>query len=257
MEKNRYSVPALEKGLAILELLAEASAPLGVTDINERCGLPKSTVFMILNTLESLDYVRKQEDGKYRPTLKLYHVGNTVLGKLDVRRTALPHMRRLAAATRFTVHLAMLENGKALYIEKVNGPGFVQFSTQTGQTQFLHNSGVGKALAAYLPEAQLDACLARHGMPAPTANTITDPAAFKRFLAAVREQGYAIEDEEDEPGIRCMAAPVFGHTGEAVASLGVTALRNELPVLSFPETGRLVRDIALDISRELGYKPAE
>lgn len=255
MEKNRYSVPALEKGLAIIEILAKANEPLGITDIFERCGLPKSSIFMILSTLENLDYVQKLDDGKYRLTLKIYNVGMIALNKLDVRHVAVPHMNKLADTTRFTVHLAMLENGKAIYIEKVNGPGFVQFSTQIGQTQHLHNSGVGKVLAAYLPEAQLDSYLEKHGMPATTPNSITTPDHFKRFLSTVKELGYAIEDEEGEVGIRCIASPIYDHRRTVIASLSITALRNELPSMSFTEIGSLIRDTALDISRELGYTP--
>lgn len=254
MKKRSYSVPALEKGLSVIETLSRSAVPLGVTDLYEANPLPKTTIFMILNTLEDLNYVRKTEDGKYRLTMKLYNIGKDMLSRLDIRSVAKPVMERLASELRFTVHLAVLEKGKAVYIEKVKGPGFVQFSTEIGQSMHLHNSGVGKALAAFVPEEALDRHLSAHGLPAATPNTITDPNAFKSFLAFVRETGYAIEDEEGEIGIRCIAAPIFDHAGATVAALGVTALRNELPSVSFQEIGGILKQCALQISQELGYE---
>lgn len=252
--KRKYTVPALEKGLAIIEMLAQSQVPLGVTDIYEMNKLPKTTIFMIMTTLEDLKYVQKTEDGKYRLTLRLYNIGMEILSKLDIRNIARPYMEKLASELRFTVHLAMLENGKASYVEKVKGPGFVQFSTEVGQSMHLHNSGVGKALAAYLPKDTLAQYVEMHGMPATTENAITTPEAFRKFLANVREIGYAIEDEEGEIGIRCIAAPIFDHRGLVCAAISVTALRNELPSMSYREVGLRIRDVALQISEQLGYE---
>ena len=253
MKKRKYSVPALEKGLSIVETLAQSNVPLGVTDIYEICKLPKTTIFMILTTLEELNYVQRVGDGKYRLTLKLYNIGMDILSRLDIRAIARPVMEELAAELRFTVHLAILENGKATIIEKVKGPGFVQFSTEVGQSMMLHNSGLGKVLAAYIPEETLEHFLKMHGMPATTENTVTSVEAFKKLLANVRDNGFAIEDEEGEPGIRCIAAPIYDHTGKVSASMSVTALRNELPSHSFQEIGRKVREKAMQISVNLGY----
>jgi Transcriptional regulator len=251
--KKSYSVPALEKGMAIIEMLAASKDALGVTDIYEQNGLPKSSIFTILSSLESLGYVMKTEDGKYQLTLKLYNVGMERLTRLDIRQAARPEMEWIAENMKFTVHLAILENDKALYIDKVNGPGFVQFSTHIGQSQMLHNSGVGKMLAAYMTDEQLAHAIEKHGMPKTTEHTMTSLEAFKEFLSSVREKGYAIEDEEGETGIRCIAVPIFDHKGKTVGALGITALRNELPSISFNDLGNQLRNKALVISKKLGY----
>ncbi|AIQ64905.1 hypothetical protein PSTEL_19100 [Paenibacillus stellifer] len=251
--KKQYSVPALAKGMAILEMLASSKEALGVTDIYERNGMPKSSIFTILGEFENLGYVMKTHEGKYQLTLKLYNVGMERLAKLDIRQAARPEMEWVAANMRFTVHLAILENDKALYIDKVNGPGFVQFSTQVGQSQYLHNSAVGKALAAYLTDEQLEQAIQKHGMPKTTEHTLQTAEAFKSFLASVREKGYAIEDEEGEAGIRCIAVPVFDNTGMTAGSLGITALRSELPSISFDDFGHQLQDKAMAISRKLGF----
>jgi len=254
MKKREYSVPALQKGLAIMEMLAQSNRPLGVTDIYEISKIPKSTIFMILTSLEELNYLQKMDDGKYGMTLKLYNIGLNTLTKLEVRNVARPIMDKLADQLRFTVHLAILENNKAIYIEKVKGPGFVQFSTEIGQTMNLHNSEVGKVLAAYISDEILDRALISQGMPATTPNTITDQAIFNKFLANVRESGYAIEDEEGELGIRCIAAPIYDYHKKVIAAISVTALRNELPSMSYQSVGELLKQHALEISAGLGYR---
>lgn len=251
--KNKYSVPALAKGMAIIEMLAASRDALGITDIYERSGLPKSSIFTILSELENLGYVARAEAGKYQLTLKLYNVGMERLSKLDIRQAARPEMEAIAEQLKFTVHLAILENDKARYIDKVNGPGFVQFSTRIGQTQMLHNSGVGKALAAYMTDERLAHAIETHGMPKTTEHTMTSASVFKAFLASVREKGYAIEDEEGEAGIRCIAAPIFDHSGKTAGAIGITALRSELPSISFDAYGKLLQEKASAISCKLGY----
>lgn len=258
INKNRYSVPAMEKGLAIIETLAKSKQPLGITDIFAICGLPKSTIFMILTTLETLDYVEKLDGDKYKLTLKLYHLGMNIFSKLDIRQVARPIMEQLSEQLRFTVHLAKLDHGKAMYIEKVSGPGFVQFSTAIGHTWPLYISAGGKVLAAYMPEDKLDEMIDAQGFQAYTANSITTKEALKEILQSVRENGYALEDEEGENGIRCVAAPVFDKSGQVVAAVSITALRNELPANKFHEVGLILRDKALLISEQLGYvKPIQ
>ncbi|THF84495.1 IclR family transcriptional regulator [Cohnella fermenti] len=251
--KRQYSVPALVKGMLIMEMLAASKDALGITEMYDRTGLPKSTIFTILSELEHLGYVARTEEGKYELTLRLYSIGLERLIRLDIRKAARPELEWLAENLRFTVHLAKLENDKALYIDKVNGPGFVQFSTQIGQTQLLHNSGVGKALAAYMTDNQLEQAIAKHGMPKSTKQTMTTIEEFKSFLTSVRERGFAVEDEEGEAGIRCLAAPIFDHSGKVAGALGITALRSELPVHDIDDCGNQVRAKALTVSAKLGY----
>lgn len=257
MEKKKYTVPALEKGLAIIELLAGSDQPLGVTDLYTSCGIPKSSIFMILSTLESLGYIEKLPGDKYKLTMKIHQLGSQILSRLDIREVARPYMKQLADSLKFTVHLAALEQKRAIYIEKVNGPGFVQYATKPGQSWPLYCSAVGKVLAAYLPPAELDAILESLEFEPFTPYTIGTQEAFLEFLQSVRETGYAIEDEEGETGIRCIGAPVFDSKGKVVAAISVTALRSELPTHKFGEIGKRVSEKALQISQQLGYHAAQ
>jgi DNA-binding IclR family transcriptional regulator len=251
---NRYSVPALEKTLHILETLALSNQALGITEITAQIKLPKTSIFMILTTLEEHGYLEKTIDGKYKLTLKLYDLGQSVINKLDLRTQAKPIMEQLSKTLEYTVHLAVMIDGKAVYIEKVVGPGFVQFSTCIGQSWHIHNSGVGKAMAAYLSDKELDQIVEKHGLPSTTSNTLTSIVDYKTLLESVRNQGYAIEDEEGEQGIRCIAAPIFDKDGNAIAAISITSIRLQLPSHRFAEVGSLVRDQALLLSSILGYK---
>ena len=252
-KKNDYNVPALENGLLILERLSKSEDPLRITDIHEQMGIPKTSVFMMMSTLERMGFVEKVDDSRYRVTMKLYNIGIENLAKYDIRMVARPFMEELAQKLRFTVHLAILSNGRAVYIEKVNGPTFVQFNTRIGQSMLIHSSAVGKALAAYLDEEAVDKILENHPMVRATENTITTPKMFKKFLASVRETGYAIEDEEEEVGVRCLGAPIFNDRGEVIAALSVTGVRNDLQSIHFQEIGDVLKEQCRLISEQIAY----
>jgi len=251
-DKKRYLVPALEKGLTLLEYMAKTNQALRITDIHEQLGIPKTTVFMLLSTLESMGYIEKVDENRYRATLKIYNLGMQVLEKNDVIGIARPYMEDLAERFRYTVHLAILSNDSAVYIEKVNGPSFVQFNTKVGQAMPLHCSAVGKALVAYLPEEQLKEMFSRKPLVRYTENTITNLEEFISHLAHVREQGYAVEDEEGESGIRCIGCPIFNNKLEVAAAMSVTAVRADLPAVRFHEVGMAIKEACDKISASLG-----
>ena len=252
---NKYTVPSLEKSLMIIETLAEMDEPAGVSELCKRLDIPKTSVFFILNTLEQRQYILKTEDGKYKLGSRFISIGLSLLNKIDIRSIARPFMQELLKETEYTVHLAVLDRFEAMYVEKVENQAFVKFSTYIGQRQPLHASGVGKALAAYLPETELEKFLNEAGLPAKTENTITSPKEFLAALETIRANGYAIEDEEGEIGIRCIGAPIFGHDGNIAAAISVTALRSELPIQAIPAVGEKVKATAQKISVQLGYRP--
>lgn len=252
--KKKYNVPALEKAIAIIETLAEQEEPVGVSDLCKLLDIPKTSVFFILNTLDQNEYICKTEDGKYKLGPQFISLGLSVLNKTDIRELARPFLERLLEETGFTVHLAILNNGEAMYIDKLENKAFVKFSTYIGQRQPLHASGVGKALAAYLPVPELERIIASRGLAEKTKNTITTFEQFKDSLAFVREEGYALEDEEGEYGIRCIGAAIFDHQERLKASISITALRTDLPVHDISGVAEKVKQTALDISRRLGYK---
>ncbi|XOK62391.1 IclR family transcriptional regulator [Paenibacillus elgii] len=250
---KKYNVPALEKAIAIIETLSQREEPVGVSDLCKLVDIPKTSVFFILNTLEQHQYIIKSPDGKYSLGSKFINIGLSTLNRIDIRTVARVSMERLLGETGFTVHLAVLDNLEPMYIEKVESQAFVKFATYIGQRQPLHASGVGKALAAFMPQDLLEQALREKGLPEKTEKTITNVHDFMAELEAIRRQGYAVEDEEGEAGVRCIGAPVFDHYGQLKAAVSITALRTELPIHDIPAIGEQVKRAALDISRQLGY----
>src|SRR5438445_7680184 len=196
---KRNSVPALERGLRIIELLPKSRGGMTLSQLARNLGLPKSSVHCLLHTLQTSGYVyRDSESGKYRVSLRVCGLAQMALNGIALREHAKPHMQNLVRAIRMTVHLAVLEQGACILIEKVSPPEVGRIATWTGKHLSLHCTAVGKALAAYLPEEQLDALLREQGLLRHNDNTICSVSRLKREFATIRGRGYALDDEEEE-----------------------------------------------------------
>lgn len=250
---KKYSVPALEKAIAILELIATADKEYSITDIHKELDISKSTVFTTLNVLEAYDFVKKTDKGIYEIGFKLYQLGMMYISKIDIIKVARPHLEKLMRETGFTVHMGILDDGEILFVDKVEPDTFIKFSTFPGMRSAIHINGLGKAISAFLEDRKLEQIIASKGLGKYTPHTITDPLQFKESLKAVRENGYSIEDEEGEMGVRCIGAPLFNKDGKHVeAAISVTGITSELTYESFSKIGEVVASTARAISQELG-----
>lgn len=250
---RQYNVPALEKAVAILDLLAASDEDLSATEIHTALGIPKATAFMVLTVLDRHGIVKKAENGRYTIGVKLYELGLSYLSKLDVAKVARPHLQRLMERTSLTTHLGIMYERRMMFIDKVEPKSFIRFSTFPGMRSDIHMSSLGKAMAAYLREDEVDAIVAEHGLGVYTVSTITDRDEFAQELERVRRVGYAVENEEGELGVRCVGAPIFDSTGGVAAAVSVTGLVAQLPTDAFPSIGASVRETATLIGRDLGY----
>lgn len=249
---KKYRVPALEKAIAILDLVASAEQAYTVTGIHKQLNISKSTVFAILNVLESHDFVRKDEKGSYTIGLRLYQLGMAYISNNDMIKIARPHLKALMHKTGFTVHLGILDEGEILYVDKVEPDSFIKFSTFPGMRSPIHISSLGKAIAAFLEEDQLNRIVAEKGLGKYTPHTLTDPRKFKQSLEEIRQNGYALEDEEGEIGVRCIGAPVFqDESGHASAAVSIVGHTSTLTPDKFAMLGRMVKSTAKDISKEM------
>ncbi len=250
--RKDYSVPALEKTISILNALA-INDNLSITEIHSKLNLPKSTTFVILSTLERHNYIAKTEDGKYQLGHGVFQLGMSFYRNINVRNIARPFLMKLVEGTPYTVHLAVLSQNKAVYIDKVEGSGFVRFSTFIGQTLPIHSSGVGKALAASLSESEIMNLVIEKS----EINTGQDEKytleKLKEEIQFVLKHGYVVEDEQMEKGIRCIGAPIFNNTGQIIASISITSLSKDLDVVKFNSVGEKVRNCAYEISKNFGY----
>ena len=249
------SSTAVRRALAILEAVAARETGLTNSEISRKLAIPKSSASYILRTLETSGYLRRAPGtGKYMLGLKVLGLSRGVQAGTDVREAAAAALRRLVDRTDLTAHLAILDRGEAVYVEKVEPQTFVKMDTWVGRRMAVNATGVGKALVAYLPDAEMDAVLRERGFVRRTLKTITSRSKFLRELEKVRERGYAVDDEENSLGARCVAAPVFDGSGRAIAAIGLTGTTTQIDKASVAKIADLVKEAARKVSHHFGYR---
>jgi DNA-binding IclR family transcriptional regulator len=243
---------AVERALNILEAAAQRRDGLTNAEISRKLGIPKSSASYILRTLEKRSYLRREaETGRYRLGLKILSLGGDAQANLDIADVALPFMRILGEKIRMTVHLAVLDQGEAVYIEKVEAPGFFKVNTWVGRRMFLHSTSVGKCLLAWLPKHEIETMVRQQGLKKRTPKTITSIAKLLADLDRVKHSGHAVDDEENSLGARCLGAPIFDATGNVTAALGASGTLTQTDETEMPRIIEALRETARRISRQL------
>jgi DNA-binding IclR family transcriptional regulator len=255
--EEKYSVPALARAFEILDILSMSSVGLTKMDVARQVRIPYSTAFNLLNTMEQHGYVRKdQASGRYYLGLKLLSLGNIQIKDVSLRDMAAPVLEELVRRTGLTAHLAILDRGEAVYIDKKEPEGFLKINSWIGKRNYVHTSAVGKALVAGMDPDEVQH-IWESGLPKRTAHTVGSWKKLKAELAAARTAGYAIDKEEDEIGGRCVAAPVFDATGRIAAAIGLSGIVSQIPDERIPVLGEMLRSSAELISTRLGYRPSK
>jgi DNA-binding IclR family transcriptional regulator len=248
---------AVERALAMLEAVAQTHDGLSNADISRKLNIPKSSASYILRTLENAGYlIRDTESGRYRVGLKVLSLSRGALGGIDIRGVALPVMRRLMHQTDLTCHLAVLDGAEAVYVEKVEPEGFIRMDTWVGRRMRVHATSVGKAIVAHIPQEELEEIIGKSGMERRTAKTITTLPRLLKELEKVRAQGYAVDDEENNMGARCVAASIFDERGAICASLGLSGTTQQVSAETMPRILEALKDAARHISMGMGYRVA-
>jgi DNA-binding IclR family transcriptional regulator len=243
---------AVERALNILEAASQRREGLTNSEISRRLGIPKSSASYILRTLEHRGYLRRDaESGRYRLGLKLLSLGGEAQAGLDLAEVALPFMRSLVERLGMTCHLAVIDQNEAVYIEKVEAPGFFKVNTWVGRRMYLHSTSVGKALLAWMPKAERDALLHYCDYKRRTPKTITSLSRLVAELERVHQQGYAVDDEENSLGARCVGAPIFDALGNVVAALGVSGTLTQMDAATMPRVADALKETARRVSRQL------
>jgi len=247
-------VTAVQRAFKLLEILGQAERGLGISELAEHSGLPLGTVHRLLQTMGDLGYIEQDPDTrKYMLGLRFLQLRGQIIGRLNLAAQAMPHLKLLMHHVNETVHLAVLNDGEVVYIDRVEGLQTQGMYTQIGKRGPLHCTALGKVLAAFAPEDVWRAAVAKHGMPAHTPATITTPEAFAAELQQVREQGYAVDNIESEPGVRCVAAPIRDYSGCVIAAVSISGPAARVNPARDKELSAAVRRTALDISERLGY----
>lgn len=248
------SVPALRRGLAIVELVVNSKSGLTFSQLARHFDFPKSSVHCLVLTLEREGYLQRDKDtGRYMSGLKLVSIANVALEGILLREKAAPLLRALVASTGMTVHMAILDHDEVVVVAKLDRPGVHRVATWIGKHVDLHCTSLGKCLIARLPEDDLDRLVGQRGLLRHNENTIVSPVRLKEALARIRALGYAMDDEEEEIGVRCIGAPVWNRDGRVVAAVSVTGTTTRITEDTCDELAGHVKETALAISRRLGY----
>ena len=249
---------SVDRAIAVLKAFSEEEPELGVTELSRRLELSKSTVYRLLASLQQEGVVDQDpETQKYRLGIELVSLAGLVLKQIDTRQVARPCLRSLAEASEETVNLTVLTgDGKVINIDGISSPRMVRNVGWIGREMLPHCISSGKALLAYLPQQQLEHILAK-GLLSFTEKTITDPILLQEELKRVRQQGYAVAQEELEVGLSAVAAPIWNHEGEVVAAVSVSGPSFRLSSEKIPELAELTRRAANEISHQLGYTGKE
>jgi DNA-binding IclR family transcriptional regulator len=242
-------VPALDRALTVLECLAQSKRGYSVSELSRRLALPKSSVHLILRTLERRGYLQRQSvGGRYRFGMKFVTLGRQALDGVDLRDEARPALAGLARSTGLTVHMGILERAEIVIIERLESASSIRVVSWVGRRLPLHSTAVGKAILAFLASDELEALALPAALPRSTSCTIATLRQLKGELERIRQCGYAVSDEENESGVRCVGAPILGPRQDPIGSISVAGTTTQVPKERIAELGGLVKDAAADIA---------
>jgi DNA-binding IclR family transcriptional regulator len=241
---------SVERAFAILEFLDGSRRGWNISELSRKLRIPKSTTHVIVLTLERLGYLTLDpRTREYSLGLRVSGLGRGLMKSLSLPDRALRPMHWLVGVTRCTAQLAVMADDQAMYIQKVEGPGLIQFDSYVGKRTNLHCTGVGKVLLAYASEQKQEHILNRKSFAHYTNKTITSPSLLRKELAKVRQRGYAIDDEEEELEVRCVAVPVFNQLNEFMAGLAIAGTVGQIRDENIDELVRYVTHAANNIFR--------
>jgi DNA-binding IclR family transcriptional regulator len=242
-------VPAIDRALNVLECLSQSRKGYSVSELSRRLALPKSSVHLILRTLERRGYLQKQSSGgRYKFGMKLIALSRTALDGVELRDEARPALAALAQRTGLTVHMGVLERSEIVIIERLESASPVRVVSWIGRRMDLNSTAIGKALIAHLGDAEFESQVRPSQLARHNERTIASMAALRKELDRVRKLGYAVCDEEDEIGVRCVGAPVVNAQGHAIAAISVAGTTLQIPPDRVDALGQAVREAAAEIS---------
>jgi IclR family KDG regulon transcriptional repressor len=251
-----YKVQVLDRALSILRLLGERPGDRSLAEVCTGLKLHKSTGHRLLTVLEQNRLVEKNPGtGRYRLGLGLFELGSKAIASLDLREQSRPHLNMVLHETEETVHFCLFDQGEVLYIEKMEPQRSVRMSSSIGRRAPAYCTAVGKAILAELSVAEVNAIIERSGLKQITENTISTKEALSTELKIIRDRGFAVDDEENEIGVRCVGAAVRDYLGRPVAALSVSGPAFRISKARVSIIAKPVMRAAAALSAELGYKP--
>ena len=254
--KANYPIKVLDKSLSVLEILLKKGSAMNMTEISEKLGFYPSTIHRILDTLKHWGYVEQDSHTqKYQLGLKALELGMAKLHQMDLVREATPYLKELVNQCNETVHLGVLEDedGEVLYLAKEESSQTIRMISYVGKRASLYCTALGKILLAYMSKEERKKILGEKELPRLTENTITDKRELEKELDKVRKQEFALDREENEKGVCCVAAPIRNYQGEVIAAISIS-----FPIFRIDKNAQnnlkeVLIEISKKISKRLGY----
>ena len=253
-KRPNYPIKVLNKAFLILDIFLKNNAPISMTEISEELGLYPSTIHRILDTLKYGGFVEQDSSTqKYQLGLKLVELGMTRLNNIDLVKEARPFLKGLSKKCDETVHLAILKNTEVLYLAKEESSQTIRMISYVGKRAPLHCTALGKVLLAFLPSDKMDKILGKIELFKLTENTIINKQVLIEELNKIKQEGFALDREENEKYVRCIAAPVKDYSGKVIAAISISAPSYRINQKNQNQlTGKLI-DFCKRTSARLGF----
>jgi IclR family acetate operon transcriptional repressor len=246
-------VQSVDRALSIIETLAEDDEGYRLTDLAVRTGLSTSTVHRLLATLEKRRFVQfDRDESKWHVGAQSFSVGATFARRRNFTAQAMPYLRKLRDQTRETANLAVVDDEAIIVLTRIESREIMRSLTKVGGRVAMVASGVGKAVLATYADEDVNAIICRQGMPRLTEKSVVRPGELFRELEAIRQRGYAIDDEEARLGLRCIAAVVYNDCSEPLAAISVSGMTSRITDERLPVLGCIVREVAAELTLVLG-----
>ncbi|GAW93780.1 IclR family transcriptional regulator [Calderihabitans maritimus] len=253
-EDERYTIRSIDRAIDILFCFTKDGSEFSITELAKLLKLHKSTVHRLVITMASRGLLeRNPQNGKYRLGLKILELGSLVADRMDLRQRAREFLEELSARYRETVHLVVRDQNEAIYIDKVEPPDAVVRYSRVGKRLPLYCTAVGKVLLAGLPPERVVEIVDTLDLNPLTERTITSRERLVEEVELVRRQGYALDNEELEPGLRCVAAPIWDHRGRVIAACSISGSASRINNQRMEKLIKAVKRTALAISQHMGY----
>lgn len=242
-------IQSLARGLKILDLMAAAEGGIGITELAAELGVDKSSASRLVQTLTSYGYAEQDADTRrYRLGPQIVRLSRSLLTRMPLRDQAKPFLRQLVERTGECAHLAILAQGQAMYIDQVESLASLRVTTGVGTLAPLHCTALGKTFLAFGGEP------IPADLPAFTPRTITNQDTLRAHLDQTRRRGYAVDDEEYEYGVRCVAAPVYDFRGKVVGAIGISGPAGRIGLEHLTQVGAVVMEVSQELSNRLSFK---
>ena len=250
MEGN--ALQTVERSIQILELLA--MRPYSQTELAKTMGLNKSTLFRLVKTLEMHKLVERDDvTGLYRVGIKLVELASLRLNQIEIKTEAAPILREASMKLQQVVHMAVLKDDQVVYIEKIEPLNHIRMYSMIGRTMPVHCTALGKSLLTHHSKQEVFDIVSTRGMEKRTEHTLNSPEALWEQIQVGKKAGYTVDNEENEPGIFCVAAPIFDYRGNVVAAISTSGDRNDFVYNPTDPCIQVITNTAKEISARLGY----